>query len=64
MPGEAIRAGQTVRLTYTDPTSGNDLAALQDWSWNDIASFDIEGSVRRWPEETVKRCCQHLAPLG
>ena len=35
----AIRQGQTVVVTYTDPTSGNDAQAIQDTHGNDAASF-------------------------
>ena len=35
----AIYRGQTVVITYTDPSSGNDAAALQDLAGNDVASF-------------------------
>ena len=34
-----IRQGQTVTVTYTDPTAGNDAAALQDEAGNDAADF-------------------------
>ena len=34
-----IRQGQTVVVTYTDPTGGNDVDAIQDWAGNDAASF-------------------------
>ena len=34
-----VRSGQTVSLTYTDPTAGNDAAAIQDASGNDAATF-------------------------
>ena len=34
-----IRAGQTVVVTYTDPTAGNDANAIQDAAGNDVASF-------------------------
>ena len=34
-----IRHGQTVIVTYTDPTSGDDTAALQDAAGNDDADF-------------------------
>ena len=36
-----IRQGQTVVLTYTDPTSGDDANAIQDQAGNDAASFTI-----------------------
>ena len=35
----AIRQGQAVSVSYTDPTSGNDEAAIQDRAGNDAASF-------------------------
>ena len=35
----AIRQGQAVSVSYTDPTSGNDETAIQDRAGNDAASF-------------------------
>ena len=35
----AIRQGQTVSVSYADPTSGNDEAAIQDRAGNDAASL-------------------------
>ena len=35
----AVRQGQTVVVTYTDPTSGDDANAIQDTAGNDAASF-------------------------
>ena len=35
----AIRQGQTIVVTYTDPTSGDDAHAIQDTAGNDAASF-------------------------
>lgn len=34
-----ITQGQAVVVSYTDPTSGDDEHAIQDWSGNDTASF-------------------------
>ena len=34
-----VRSGQTVSLTYTDPSSGDDAAAIQDAAGNDAATF-------------------------
>ena len=34
-----IRQGQTVKIVYTDPTSGDDTNAIQDAAGNDAASF-------------------------
>jgi hypothetical protein len=36
-----IIAGDSISLTYTDPTSGNDTYALQDVAGNDIPTFTI-----------------------
>ena len=35
----AIKQGQTVVVSYTDPTTGDDTVALQDSAGNDVASF-------------------------
>ena len=35
----AIRRGQAVVVTYTDPTAGDDAKAIQDRAGNDVASF-------------------------
>ena len=35
----AVQAGQTVTVSYTDPTTGNDVSALQDYTGNDAAGF-------------------------
>ena len=35
----SIKQGQTVVITYTDPTAGNDAQAIQDLVGNDAASF-------------------------
>ena len=40
-PDAAIRQGQTVVVSYTDPTAGNDTVALQDLVGNDVASFSV-----------------------
>ncbi len=38
-PPTAIRQGQAVVVTYTDPTADNDTAAIQDTTGNDAADF-------------------------
>ncbi|WP_079437358.1 DUF4347 domain-containing protein [Zoogloea sp. LCSB751] len=35
----AVTAGQNVTVAYTDPTAGNDIAALQDTAGNDAATL-------------------------
>ena len=37
-----IRRGQRVTVTYTDPTDGDDLRAIQDVHGNDAASFTVQ----------------------
>lgn len=37
----SIVTGDTVQITYTDPTSGNDTNALQDVAGNDVATFTM-----------------------
>ncbi|WP_252715831.1 SwmB domain-containing protein, partial [Acinetobacter bereziniae] len=37
--GTAVTAGQAVEVSYTDPTAGNDLNAIQDAAGNDAASL-------------------------
>ena len=39
--GSTITQGQTVTLSYTDPTGGDDANALQDAAGNDVASFTL-----------------------
>ena len=34
-----VKMGQTVQVTYTDPTAGDDTEALQDLAGNDVATF-------------------------
>lgn len=36
---EAVKAGEAVTLAYTDPTTDDDVEALQDVAGNDVASF-------------------------
>ena len=36
-----IRQGQTVTVSYSDPTPGDDARALQDEAGNDVASFTV-----------------------
>ena len=39
-----IKQGQTVVVSYTDPTAGDDTVALQDIAGNDVASFTTDMS--------------------
>ena len=54
-----IRQGQTVVVTYTDPTSGDDANAIQDTAGNDVASFTTDsGGVPAVINES------HLSPTA
>jgi hypothetical protein len=35
----SVHPGDTVSVSYTDPTSGNDASAIQDTAGNDVTSF-------------------------
>ncbi|WP_252715651.1 SwmB domain-containing protein, partial [Acinetobacter bereziniae] len=37
--GTVVTAGQNVKVSYTDPTAGNDLNAIQDLAGNDAATL-------------------------
>ena len=39
-----IRQGQTATVTYTDPTGGDDAAALQDAAGHDVATFTADAT--------------------
>ena len=39
-----IRQGQTATVTYTDPTGGDDTAALQDAAGHDVATFTADAT--------------------
>jgi uncharacterized repeat protein (TIGR02059 family) len=41
----AIEAGQSVSITYSDPTAGNDLNAIQDLARNDAVSISNQAVV-------------------
>ena len=56
-----IYQGQTVIVTYTDPTAGNDEIAIQDEAGNDAASFTTgEGDV---PAVTNNSTLAPVAPV-
>lgn len=38
----AVTTGQAVTVAYTDPSAGNDAAALQDMAGNDLATFSAQ----------------------
>ena len=37
-----VKMGQTVEVTYTDPTAGDDTEAMQDEAGNDVATFTVD----------------------
>ena len=40
--------GDVVTLSYTDPSSGNDVNAIQDAAGNDAAGSKLSGTLRTW----------------
>ena len=50
----AIRQGQAVVVTYTDPSGGNDANAFQDTSGNDAASFRTGSRTPSPPRPTAR----------
>ena len=56
---DPVASGQTVTLSYTDPTGGDDEAAIQDRAGNDAASFtdravDNKSTYVRLPVVTIE----------
>ncbi|CAN2230885.1 Fibronectin type III [Candidatus Planktophila vernalis] len=49
----AIDQGRTVLVSYTDPTAGNDSAALQDSTGNDTATFTAQAVTNNSTNITV-----------
>ena len=66
----AIYRGQTVVITYTDPSGSNDAAALQDLVGNDVASFTTGISSVPAADQQLHRQCRpdagdrHTQPGG
>ncbi len=57
-----FQQGETVVVTYTDPTVGNDANAIQDTAGNDVASFTTGwAACRRW---STTRLCRTLERRG
>ena len=55
-----IRQGQTVVITYTDPTGGNDANAIQDNAGNDVETFTT--GVNSVPDVTNNSTVAPVAP--
>ena len=51
---EAVKSTETVTVSYTDPTAGNDTAAIQDALGNDAASLVNQAASNLTPAEQVK----------
>ena len=47
----AVTSGQAVTVAYTDPTSGNDAAAIQDASGNDAATLSATAATNNTPAD-------------
>ena len=52
-PGTPISPGQTVVVSYTDPTAGDDAVALQDVAGNDVASFSVTANAPATGQPTI-----------
>ncbi|WP_029554446.1 SwmB domain-containing protein [Verminephrobacter aporrectodeae] len=48
----AVRHGELVTVSYTDPTSGNDSNAIQNAAGNDAASFSNQAVTHNTPVDT------------
>ena len=51
--GAAVANGQAVTLTYTDPTAGNDAAAIQDLAGNDALTLGLTSVNNATPDTTA-----------
>ena len=51
--GAAVANGQAVTLTYTDPTAGNDVAAIQDLAGNDALTLGLTSVNNATPDTTA-----------
>ncbi len=51
---EAVKNTETVTVSYTDPTTGNDVAAIQDAYGNDAASLVEQAVSNLTPVEPIK----------
>ncbi|MCW8177294.1 hypothetical protein D8B25_18540, partial [Verminephrobacter aporrectodeae subsp. tuberculatae] len=49
----AVTHGQSVTVAYTDPTTGNDTNAIQDYAGNDAASFAATAVTNNTPAPTA-----------
>ncbi len=49
MLGTAVANGETVTVSYTDPTAGNDSSAIQDAAGNDAATITAQTVVNNTP---------------
>uniref|UniRef100_UPI001F2EC5DA SwmB domain-containing protein n=1 Tax=Verminephrobacter aporrectodeae TaxID=1110389 RepID=UPI001F2EC5DA len=50
----AVRNGELVSVSYTDPTSGNDSKAIQNAVGNDAASFSNQAVVNNTPTDSLR----------
>ncbi|MCW8167998.1 hypothetical protein D8B22_02360, partial [Verminephrobacter aporrectodeae subsp. tuberculatae] len=50
----AVRNGELVSVSYTDPTSGNDSKAIQNAVGNDAASFSNQAVVNNTPTDSSR----------
>ena len=48
--GTAVASGETVTVSYTDPTAGNDTSAIQDAAGNDAATITSRAVTNNTPD--------------
>jgi uncharacterized repeat protein (TIGR02059 family) len=51
--GTAVANGETVTVSYTDPTAGNDTNAIQDGAGNDAATITTKAVTNNTPDTTA-----------
>ena len=51
--GTAVANGETVTVSYTDPTAGNDVNAIQDAAGNDAATITTQPVTNNTPDTTA-----------
>ncbi len=51
--GTAVANGETVTVSYTDPTAGNDTNAIQDGAGNDAATITMQTVTNNTPDTTA-----------
>jgi hypothetical protein len=59
--GSAVVNGETVTVGYTDPTTGNDTAAIQDATGNDVATITAQAVTNNTPAPVLVKSLAYSA---